>query len=837
MKTMFRILIAGLWSLSALAATITTRFAPITSSASITGTEALWQNPAGLAFMGGLESLGGYLYEFNPLGNRHHGGLSIAYNFLDTITFATGLKTKLAFDNLAKKQLGSDVNAMFGAALSLGDKSAFGLSILKTRNFLHSQAESAMVSFGLQTRPTNYLALGGFYQEVYSGFFKAPRITAGAAFRPWGDVITIGLDGRLRPSSPRWDLGYSIDPILSIASVVGGVGASVSAEIPGIKDGWTKPILAAGLEFNFAHLGFTFVSLFNPSEKIYGVGAGIRTSTEEWRSLDKPEGLWVQLSIDSNGTIEHKRSTLIEQFISNEPSPLAILALLRRIKNDPMIGGVVLRFKGFAFGDGRAQEWRDALVALRQANKYVVVYLHGPSERDYYIATAAHKIFMNINSTLSLKRFQASLVYLADLLAKIGVKAEAVTAGSYKTAPRQFTNSQAQKEELEVANNLLQSFYVDLIDKIALSRNLDQDKVKSFFDGGEISAQAAKEMGLVDDAIYADDLGKSINGQEDGKLATVINYENRHIKSNQWGVIKKIAVIPIMGEIVAGRVYPSFIPFLNTKTGADDIVDSINQAVNDDDVAGILLRINSPGGDAVASSHINRALTKAQAKKPIVASMSDVAASGGYMIAAGASHILAQPNTITGSIGVFSLYFSAEELAKKTGLNSTELAPIKNPGPTLLRALSPIEREQAQKIVDWYYQSFLNTVANGLELDLETLKTNAEGRVWLGQEAFERKLVHEMGGFSQAIDSIRMLAEIPEDEELEIDIYTPGKSESFSFSSKLAPYLGISQGLADLKPLLPLTQPYLKALDSYRLSGVPQSRLPFDIVYPNKLTE
>ncbi len=815
-------------------AAIDPRFVTPSSIASLVGTQALWYNPAGLGFLGGSETAAGYLYEFNERGNRHHGGMSIGLNFFDVLTLAGGMNTQIASEDEAKKQLGTDLNGVFGTALRLTEQSSIGFSLLKTHYFLPATSSKAMLSFGWQSRLNSHVAIGGLYQEVHDGFFKAPRLIAGLAFRPFGDMISIGFDGRFSPRSSEWNQGFRFDPVFSLTGIFGGIGASISAEIPGIKEGLSNPVFSASLEFNFAHLGLNLKSIVNHSAGIYGIGGGIRTSSEEWRSLSPRKDLWVQLSIDSQGNIERKRGHIIEQLIGQQTNPLSVLVLLRRIKNDPSIGGVVLSFKGFAFGDARSQEWRDALIALREANKYVVVYLHDPSERDYYIATAANKIFMNINSTLSLHRFQATLVYLADLLAKVGVKAEAIAAGSYKTAPRQLTNSKPQKEEIEIASNILNNFYSDLLEKVSITRNIDQDKLKTIFDGGEVSAQAAKDAGLIDGAINQDELASAINGQENSTLATFVNYQNRRFKSDQWGMTKKIAVIPIVGEIVDGRITPTLLPSMRVLSGADDIVDLIESASVDPSVMGIVVRIDSPGGSAIAGSKINRALVKAQEKKSIVASLSDVAASAGYMIAVGAHHIIAKPNTITGSIGVFSLYFSAQELAQKTGVNSMEISPLKNPGPTFFRALSPVEREQAQKIVNWYYQNFISTVASGLELDQETVKTHAEGRVWLGHEAFARKLVHEMGGFSEAIDSLRLLGEIPNDEELAIEIYTPGQPDSFSFGAKLARYFGLEQNLADLKPLAPLVEPYLKALDSYRLDGVAQARLPFDIIYPKR---
>ncbi len=809
---------------ASLVASISERFVgDVNSVASLDGVLSLWYNPAGLSFMGGSEAAAGYLYEWHEEGRRHHVGSSFAVNLLDIISLGGGINSRVT----RSSNLGSDLSGVFATSLKLSDKAAFGISFLKSHYF-HDAQKDTMVSLGFQARPTSYLAIGGLYQEIHDGYFNAPNLIAGIALRPFGDNLTLNIDTRFHPKKNDWGSGFRVDPILGLKVYTGGFGAAFSAEIPGIKEGWTNPIFFAGIEINFAHLGININSHIHPAQKNYSAGGYFRSSTEEWRSIDRPSGLWVELNLDSGGNIERKTSVLAA-LLEKEQSPLSVLNLLRRIKNDSAIAGIIIHLNGFAIGDGRAQEWRDALLALRQANKQVFVYLDSPSERDYYIASAANKIFMNRHSSLSLHRFQATLTYLADLLEKVGVKAEAIAAGSYKTAPRMWTHSRAQKEEIEVYSNILNSFYKSFLGLVSKARNIDEAKLKEILDGGEITAQAAKELGLIDDAIFKDELMKSITGSENKGLPMWASYQDRTIKNNSWSPPKKIVVIPIAGEIVDGRVLPSLLSIFGLKTGATDVIDIIEAAASDPQVAGIIVRLNSPGGDAIAGDKIHRVLKKAREKIPIVASMGDVAASAAYMIATGAHHIIAEPNTVTGSIGVFSLYFSAEALAKKAGVNAIELAPIKNPGPTYFRPFSAKEREQTQKIVDWYYQNFITTVATSLDLDEKIVSTNAEGRVWLGHEAFEKKLVHELGGFCEAIDSVRLLAESSDKEDLVLEIIVPGANETFSLTPRLMSLFSRSSGIGELKSMSTFAHPYIKAIDAYRLNGQPQARLPFEI--------
>jgi protease-4 len=539
----------------------------------------------------------------------------------------------------------------------------------------------------------------------------------------------------------------------------------------------------------------------------------------------------VELTIDSDGKLEEKPSSFVERFFTLPESALSVLALLKRLENDPMIAGLLLNINGFNFGDARTQEWRDAIIALRKANKEVIVYLDAPSERDYYIASAANKIHMNEAATLSFHRFRATLVYFADLLSNLGVKADAVVAGSYKTAPRAFTNSRPQKEEVEIANKILDDFYNALLTDVSDARKIDRGTLKELFDRGEVTADDAKTAGLVDELVAAEHNVKPYS--EEMEVSFFRGYTDRSFKQDKWQGPKKIAVIPIVDDIAEGRALPGMLSFFFPRTGSKDVIDEIAEAVEDPDVVGLIVRIDSPGGDANAADRINKALMAAQKQKPVVTSMSDVAASAGYLIAAGTGHIMAMPNTITGSIGVFSLMFSAEDLANKVGVFSKELSPIKNPGPTTLRRISETERAQAQRITNWFYQNFIQTVAVGLKLDPKEVATLAEGKVWLGREALEKKLIHELGGFSKAIDKVRALADLPEDEELAIEIRTPGYTETFTLTSGILSWFN-QRSEASIKPVADLASPYIRALTAYNLHGVPQARMPFHIERPKR---
>ncbi len=832
----FYILIFALWG-HADSSVLTKRFVPGAQTASIDGNWALWHNPAGLAFMNGGESSMRYLYEWSERGNRHHGGINLAVNVWDYVTFAGGIESLAAFQDKAKAELGTELSGIVAVASKLSDYASFGVSFLKTYNFLARERKRTLVTFGLQLRPFSFLSLGGHYEEVHGGYFAAPNLTAGFSARPYKEYFTIGVDGKWLPKGQNFGEGFHFHPLVSIKGSYKGYGATVGAEFPGMPSGLTKPIFSFLLDFNFTHLGMSVAGAVNTAENNFAAGGSLRTSSAEWTSISPRRGLGVEITVDHEGRLEQKPLSLAERIFSMPENALSVLGMLKRIEKDPSISHVRIKLSGFSFGDARTQEWRNAILALRQANKEVEVYLDAPSERDYYIATAANRIQMNQYTSLSFHHFQTTLVYFADLLEKVGVKAEAVAAGSYKSAPRQWTNSRPSKQEIEIANNILNSFYETLITEIKTARNIDAALLTALMDKGEISAVDAQNAGLVDELVSPS--GYQVPLQDEAKVQPVAQrfyftkYEDRQFKREGWHPPKKIVVIPVVDAITEGRAIPGLFSWLFPISGAKDIIDEIEDAASDPNVIGIIIRIDSPGGDALAGHRINHALMEAQKSKPVITSMSDVAASAGYLIAAGTNHILAMPNTITGSIGVYSLMFSGEQLAQKIGVFSKELSPIKNPGPTIFRGMSKEERQEMERITEWFYQNFLESVSVGLDLDVKEVRKIADGRVWLGKEAFDRKLVHEIGGFSEALDSVRALAKTPAEVDVTVEIRTPGQNQQFSLTANIAA-LFHAKSKEDKEAIKLLASPYMQALQAYRINAVPQARLPFDVVWPHR---
>ncbi|MEM7589482.1 MAG: signal peptide peptidase SppA [Myxococcota bacterium] len=243
-----------------------------------------------------------------------------------------------------------------------------------------------------------------------------------------------------------------------------------------------------------------------------------------------------------------------------------------------------------------------------------------------------------------------------------------------------------------------------------------------------------------------------------------------------WGALGNIAVIVLQGTIVPGHVKPSFVGFGGKKVGATDVIHMLQKAGNDRSVKAVVLYIDSPGGDAVASDLMLQAVRKLGQTKPVVASMGDVAASGGYYAAVGAHFIYAQPTTITGSIGVLNVLISAKQLANKLGVSAVEVARGKLPGPSLFRSANNKELQRYQHIVDWYASKFEQAVQEGRKLDPKKVHAIAQGRVWTGKQALQHGLVDAMGGLPHALAKARQLAKVSPSTPLGMSLWVPGKS-------------------------------------------------------------
>ena len=459
--------------------------------------------------------------------------------------------------------------------------------------------------------------------------------------------------------------------------------------------------------------------------------------------------------------------------ISQQQSFTSLLTQIRKAKVDPRIGAVMLEINFPGIGWGKADELRDAIKDLRSSGKPVYAYMEIGMNKEYYIATAADKIFLPPSGDIYVNGLAAEAMFYKGSLDKLGVEVDAIQIGpKYKSAPDQYTKTAMGDGQREVINALLDEFFGRFTNAIAESRKKSVEDVKALIDNAPYNAKKAKELGLIDDAFYREqvdgELKAKLGYRETDTLRTIRGGAYREIPSDSLGLNngERVAVIYASGAITSGR--SSSGPLNGESVGSDTVVAAVNDAANDKTVKAIVLRVDSGGGSALASDVMWYALENAKAKKPVVVSMGDVAASGGYYIACNANKIVAEPSAITGSIGIFVFKPNIKGFYNWIGVSNEYTMRGKNAG--IFRETekwTPEERTKMEsQISSVYYDSFIPKVAAGRKKTTEEANTLGQGRVWTGTQAKANGLIDEFGGLEKAISIAKELANLPADKDV-----------------------------------------------------------------------
>ena len=459
--------------------------------------------------------------------------------------------------------------------------------------------------------------------------------------------------------------------------------------------------------------------------------------------------------------------------ITPQQSFTGLLTQLRKAKVDDRIGGVMLDINFPGIGWGKAGELRDAVADFKTSGKPVYAYMEIGMNTEYYIATAADKIFLPPSGDIYINGFAAEAMFYKGSLDKLGIEADVIQIGpKYKNAPDRFTKSEMGEGQREVINAILDEYVARFTTAVAESRKKSPEDVQSIVDGAPYNAVQAESLGLIDKAYYREqvenDLKAQLGYKENEKLRTIRGGAYREIPSDTLGLNngEKVAVIFASGAINIGRSNSS--PLSGEMVGSDTIVEAVNTAANDKSIKAIVLRVDSPGGSALASDMMWYAIENAKTKKPVVVSMADVAASGGYYIACNANKIVAEPATITGSIGVFMGKPVVKGLYDWLGVTNEYVMRGKNAG--IFRETekwTPEERaKMEQQTNSIYFDNFIPKVSKGRNMTVEQVNTLGQGRVWTGTQAKANGLIDEFGGLEKAISIAKELAQLPADKDV-----------------------------------------------------------------------
>jgi len=502
----------------------------------------------------------------------------------------------------------------------------------------------------------------------------------------------------------------------------------------------------------------------------------------------------------------------------NAASLRGFVESLQKAKRDPRIAALLVRPSTLETPFwGKLQELRDAIVDFRRSGKPVVAYLEYGGDREYYLASAADRIFLLPTSPLDLTGIASYEIFLRGTLDRVGAYPDFLRIGAYKTAPNQLTERGFTPAHREMAESLNRDLYDQLVGTIAEARRKTVDEVRRLLDEGPFSADAARRAGLVDELGYLDELDDRVPALEgpDAGRRLVEESAYQRVSPAAAGIrpAARMAVLHLSGLIVSGR--STYDVVNGPATGSDSVVEQLQRIRDDDSVRAIVVRVDSPGGSAVASDVIWRELTitrDSRPSRPLVVSMSDLAASGGYYVSMPAHVIVAQPATLTGSIGIYAGKFALGAAMDKLGIATETVASGRNAD--INSPFTPFTPEQRAKVGEYmesFYDGFVQKAAASRRMRPAQLDAVAQGRVWTGRQAREVGLVDTLGGLDRAVAIAKERAGISADEDVELVSYPPRRTLFETLAEELqsssAPVWERLVTGADLRAIAALTAP------------------------------
>ncbi len=606
----------------------------------------------------------------------------------------------------------------------------------------HPQSGEKFFTAGLTWRPDPHLGLGATARTETGDI--DPCCIAGAAVRPLGShMITLTGDYRFKSENfpDRWSAGIEIRPLSGIA-VRGSFGENET--------------MSFGVQMDMGRIGITAGADLNDGE--------YTGTTGEILLYDSPRSSAVQPLPEfltySTGYGDELPS---RSFLGpRKPSFTERIAALAAGVNDPSVEGVLLDMSDYSYNTAQSEELRDVLVDYRSAGKPVYAYMEYAGNSSYYTASACRAICIHRAGHISVHGFTGYTFFLRGFLDKLGIYPELMHIGDYKNFSDMFTEYSISDAQREAATALLENMKNELVRGISEGRGLEPAQMDILFREGPFAGEQMATMGLVDTLLYNDQFEDFVKKDLGRSFSTIDSYKYAAIPSEPslWGSNPRIAVVIADGNIINGRSGSSI---TGRNMGSDTVTEMLEQAASSEGVKAIVLRINSGGGDAMASDDMYHAVENIRKKMPVVVSMGSVAASGGYYMAAGADAIFAGRTTVTGSIGIISGKIVYGNLLEKLGINieKVEIEPSGNPG-NPFEPFTEDQRDREFAAMRQGYELFVNTVAEGRNMTFEEVDAIGQGRVWAGTDALELGLVDNNGGVLDAIAHASHLAGLDE---------------------------------------------------------------------------
>ncbi|MEW6432133.1 MAG: signal peptide peptidase SppA [Myxococcota bacterium] len=499
-------------------------------------------------------------------------------------------------------------------------------------------------------------------------------------------------------------------------------------------------------------------------------------------SIDDAAVLRLKLSGD---VPEYVRTSGFDELFGSPPVTVREhLENLKKAAADKRIKGVFVELEPLSIGYAKVEELRDALTAFKKSGKFVIVYSEYLSEKEYALALAADEIVMPKDSWFEFNGLATDIAHYPGLLEKAGIEVQYFRYGKYKSVSGEQSGRKAFSEPVkEMINENLAVVYGHLVDAIAAARKLDKAEVERLIEESGLKADWAFEHKLIDRLAYYDEVEATLRGKlglaEDKKVPFVSAGRYRGVSPSEAGLKDgehTFALIYSVGLIVSGKGESGAFGGDGTQ-GSEPIIRALRKAAEDEDVKAIIFRVDSPGGAGLGCDYVRREIERVREKKPVVVSMSDVAASGGYWVSMDASAIVAQPSTATGSIGIYSVVPSLGGLYEKLGLNNETFK--KGAHADALIAARLMSEDEAKRFDDDLkrsYDRFVELAAKGRDMNVEAMQEVAQGRTWYGSQAVRNGLVDRLGGFDEAIALAKEKAKLPADATVKLESFDKRRS-------------------------------------------------------------
>lgn len=695
-------------------------------AATVYGSEAVWCNPSMLGWFDAVE--------YQLMAQHDDGSFTRSWG---TVVANKGLST--AYRRLYNPNERNYQEHIFASGFPLGRSLCVGGAYRYYKEGPTGYHKRHFWDMSVSGRPGGPFSWAAVFSNLNRGRLDGDRTETqqrySLAYRPLPGKLTVAVDAFLSTRQSFKDAHYSYH-----AELVPVPGLFVEGQID--SDGAFQLGFRVNLRKYFTGGQSDFTRAGDHTRSIVYMGA----SSQRQASIIPPRKRRLRLAVSGR-----PEENPVRPVIGRQKTPFwSVLLNIYRAADDHSIGEMVIGLNSLSLGFGQAQELRDALSYFRRQGKEVICHISRPNNIGYYVASVANLILIPPVSQLNLIGLRAELTFYAGTMEKLGIKADLVRFGKYKQAAEAYTHKTASEEGCEATNRLLDDLYDQFVIGIAEGRGLSPDSVKSMIDLGPFTSEEALSLGLVDGLSYRDKMHDDIL-----RSMTEISfrrYQTDTLLNDGWPRLPVLAIVVAEGEVTDSRRSSS--PFNSGRRVTPGTMAAALESVQcQPDVKGVVWRINSPGGLAMAGERIYHSVDELSRHKSLVVSMANVTASAGYYFSTPGRRLFASPGSVTGSIGIYGGKADLSGLHKKIGLGKEMYTRGKFAG--MLSNIRPFTDEERARYRDQlgaFYNHFVRLVAESRGLSIDSTDALSQGRVWTGREALEIGLVDELGGLRRALD-------------------------------------------------------------------------------------